>query len=147
MLKVSVVILLLIIFTVVIHYECLRFLSDQLFKLTTHRRVHLLMSVFGALVAHVIEIWLFALTFYVLLHYGGWGALEGSANHSLADCFYFSISNYTSLGMGDIQPLGVMRYVSGFEALLGLVLITWSASFLFLEMQKIWGSNVQNARD
>jgi hypothetical protein len=142
MLKVSLVNLILIIITVVIHYECLRLMSDRLFKLSAHRRMHLLMAVFGSLIAHVIEIWLFALAFYALLQAGGWGALAGSAESSLADCFYFSISNYTSLGMGDIRPLGLLRYVSGFEALLGLVLITWTASFLFLEMQKIWGRNV-----
>jgi hypothetical protein len=36
---------------------------------------------------------------------------------------------------------GYLRYLTGIEALLGLLLITWSASFLFLEMQKYWTSS------
>jgi hypothetical protein len=32
----------------------------------------------------------------------------------------------------------MLRHLTGIEALTGLVLITWSASFLFLEMQRYW---------
>jgi hypothetical protein len=31
-----------------------------------------------------------------------------------------------------------MRYLTGIEALTGLVLVAWSASFLYLEMQQNW---------
>ncbi len=120
-----------------IHYEFLRFMGDRLQHLTQRRRIHLLIAVFGALIAHVIEIWLYGLVMYFVLKDSDLGALSG-ADGSLMDCVYFSISNYTSLGMGDIQPLGALRFIAGFEALTGLVLITWTASFLFLEMQKIW---------
>jgi hypothetical protein len=123
-----------------VHYEFLRIMGDRLLSLTNRRRIHLLLAVFGALVAHVIEIWMYALVFYFVLRHDGLGSLTGTGG-SLMDCFYFSISNYTSLGMGDIQPLGPVRFIAGFEALTGLVLITWTASFLFLEMQKIWARN------
>jgi hypothetical protein len=39
---------------------------------------------------------------------------------------------------------GYLRYLTGVEALTGLILITWSASFLFIEMQKYWGSRNLN---
>ena len=42
------------------------------------------------------------------------------------------------MGYGDIVATGPIRYLTGMEALTGFVLITWSASFLFLEMQKYW---------
>jgi hypothetical protein len=32
-----------------------------------------------------------------------------------------------------------VRILAGMEALVGLVLITWSASFTFLKMQIYWG--------
>ena len=44
----------------------------------------------------------------------------------------------TTLGYGDIEPFGILRFLTGIEALAGLVLITWSASFLFVEMQRYW---------
>jgi len=126
-----------------IHYEALHLMADRMMQLTHRRRIHLLMSVFGALLAHVIEIALYGIGFYLLVKSGDLGSLIGANGFSLSDCLYFSISNYTSLGMGDIQPEGPLRFVAGIEALTGLVLITWTASFLFLEMQKIWNRSNQ----
>ena len=31
-----------------------------------------------------------------------------------------------------------MRLISGLESLVGLLLITWSASFTYLEMSRLW---------
>ena len=45
---------------------------------------------------------------------------------------------FTTLGLGDVRPTGAMRILTGAEALLGLSLITWSASFAFLRMQRDW---------
>jgi len=46
--------------------------------------------------------------------------------------------NYTSLGYGDIHPIGSMRAVAVTEALTGLMMIGWSASFTYLKMEQIW---------
>ncbi len=137
MLKVTLISAVLTALAVWVHYEGLRFMGDRLLLLTRRRRIHLLLAVFGALAAHVVEIWLYGLGFYLVLRDGSMGALVG-AEGTLLDCVYFSISNFTSLGMGDLQPVGPVRFIAGFETLTGLVLITWTASFLFLEMQKIW---------
>jgi hypothetical protein len=48
---------------------------------------------------------------------------------------------YTTLGIGDIEPIGEIRFLAGVEAVTGLVLITWTASFMFVQMQKFWDSN------
>jgi hypothetical protein len=66
------------------------------------------------------------------------GGFVGTQNGSLLDSVYFSFSAYTSLGLGDIAPLGGIRFTAGLEALVGLVLIAWSASFLYLEMTHYW---------
>ena len=42
------------------------------------------------------------------------------------------------MGFGDITPEGPLRLLTAAEALVGLVLITWSASFTFLIMQHTW---------
>ena len=123
---------------VVIHYEMLYRLSVIIPKLRIRYRFRVLCGVFGALTAHVLEIWLFALGYYFMIHFERFGSLEGNFDGSLLDCSYFSFSTYTTLGFGDIQPLGNLRFLAGLEALTGLVLITWSASFLFIEMQKFW---------
>ena len=43
--------------------------------------------------------------------------------------FYYSISCYTTLGIGDVYVSGYARIVTGMEALIGLVLIAWTATF------------------
>lgn len=130
----------LIVLVVLIHYEMLNLLDKLLPHLQSSRRFRLLTGVFGALTAHVIEVWLFAFGYWVLLSHGSLGSLDGNMGTpaSLFDCVYFSLINYTTLGIGDIVPNGNIRFLAGLEALVGLLLITWSASFLFLEMQRFW---------
>lgn len=73
-----------------------------------------------------------------MLKHGGFGYLEGNFDDSLIDCVYFSFTNYTSLGYGDIKPLGNIRFAAGIEAITGLSLIIWSASFMLMEMTQFW---------
>jgi uncharacterized membrane protein len=123
---------------VLIHYEALNQLSIVIPKLPIRPRLRVLIGVLGTLVAHVIEMWIFAFGYYFMVHSGKFGALVGAFDSSLLDCVYFSFVTYTSLGFGDIEPLGNLRFLTGLEALTGLVLITWTASFMFIEMQKLW---------
>jgi len=122
-----------------IHFAALRLMSARLERLIARREANLLIGVLGALASHTIHILLYGLAFYWISGYGDLGSLEIDGPVSLSDCLYFSVSNYTSLGVGDIRPLGPLRFIAGFEALTGLVLITWTASFLFIEMEKAWG--------
>jgi len=123
---------------VMIHYEFLYRLSRAIPRLPGRPHARILFGVFGALIAHIIEIWLFAFGFY-FMHHQGWGELTGNYDGSLLASAYFSFTTFTTLGFGDIAPIGALRYLTGVESLAGLVLITWSASFLFYEMQKYWG--------
>ena len=122
----------------VVHYEILFQLSKRIPKLTIKPRQRILVGVFGALTAHSIEVWVFAVAYYWKIKSGLFGTFEGNFSGSLMDCVYFSFTAFTTLGFGDIEPLGDIRFLTGIEALTGLVLITWSASFLFYEMQKYW---------
>ena len=130
--------ILIVLMAVGIHYEMLNWLSIKVPAMTVRNRSRVLFALLGAIVAHIVEIWLFALAYYFIIYYEKMGALEGNFDGSLLDCFYFSITTYTTVGYGDIAPLGGVRFLAGLEALLGLVLITWTASFLFVEMQKFW---------
>jgi len=126
---------LIIALAVMIHYEILYRLSVLMPKLKVRAHSRVVIGVFGAIFAHIIEIWLFALSFY-FMHHNNWGQLSGNYDGSLMASAYFSFTTFTTLGFGDIEPLGDLRYLTGIESLTGLVLITWSASFLFYEMQK-----------
>ncbi|MEO8022231.1 potassium channel family protein [Polaromonas sp.] len=125
---------------VIIHYECLLRLTLLLVRVKIRHRLRILLGVGGALLAHAVEVWVFAFAYYFMHHAKTWGGLTGSFNGSLMDCVYFSFTTFTTLGFGDIQPTGDLRFLTGIESLTGLVLITWTASFLFVEMQKFWDS-------
>ena len=123
---------------ILIHYEMLYRLSNIIPKLTIKHRFRVVFGLFGAMLAHIIEVWLFAFGYYFMINMEGYGSLTGNFSNTLTDCGYFSFTTYTSLGLGDIEPLGHIRFLVGLEGLTGFVLITWTASFMFLEMQKFW---------
>ncbi|MDI1274895.1 potassium channel family protein [Polaromonas sp.] len=125
---------------VIIHYECLLRLTLLLARVKLRHRLRILLGVGGALMAHAVEVWVFAFAYYFMHHASEWGRLKGSFDGSLMDCVYFSFTTFTTLGFGDIQPTGDLRFLTGIESLTGLVLITWTASFLFVEMQKFWNA-------
>lgn len=123
---------------VTIHYEMLRLLSLLIPKVRGSHRFKILLGIFGSLIAHMVEIWIFAFAYLLMIESGQLGTLSGNFAGDLSDCLYFSMTTYTSLGFGDVEPSGHIRFVAGIEALTGLVLITWTASFMFIEMTRFW---------
>lgn len=126
---------------VLIHFEALNLLTKLIPGLSIKPRLRVLIGVFGAIIAHVVEIWVFAFGYYFMIQQGSFGSLVEHSSKTLTDvmdCSYFSFVSYTSLGFGDIVAQGDIRFLSGLEALTGLVLISWTASFMFIEMQKLW---------
>lgn len=128
----------IVITTVIIHYETLYLLARKLPLLHIVHRYRVLLAIMVIMLAHVIEIWLFAVGYFIMIHSGDFGTLSGNIDLSLLDCSYFSFTTFTTLGYGDIEPSGYLRFLTGLESLTGLVMITWSASFVFLEMQRYW---------
>ena len=134
------IIIFVIAIVVLLHYECLYRLTLMMPKLRIRYRYRLVLGVFGALVAHVMEVMIFGYAYYLMHSNAGLGYLEGRFVITQSDCIYFSFTTFTTLGYGDIEPFGGIRYLAGVESLTGLVLITWTASFLFIEMQRYWVS-------
>lgn len=124
-----------------IHYETIRFLVSVLHgKANRRARPVLILTVLILLAVHLIEAAIFAFAYRLvfLIHPTDAGILDGAYDGSFGDTLYFSLSVYTTVGFGDIAPVGPVRLLVGIEALAGLVLITWSASFTFLMMQRIF---------
>ena len=130
--------ILLLTLAVLIHYECLFKITSYLPKSAFKPRSRILIGVFGALLAHIIEVWMFGAAYYFISAHDSYGHLSGNFDGSWWDSIYFSFTVYTTLGFGDIEVHGPLRFVTGIESLTGLVLITWTASFLYLEMRRYW---------
>lgn len=123
---------------VTVHYGVLWLLKTCIIEIHNHHHTKVLSGIFGTLIAHTIEIVLFAIGYYFMADIEGLGYLSGNFNGEFIDYIYFSYTSYTTLGFGDIEPHGYIRLLVGVEALIGLVLITWTASFLFLQLQNGW---------
>ena len=123
---------------VLIHYQFLHRISAAIPRMHFRHELRIVIGVYLALIAHIIEIGFFGLVYWFVNREGEWGHLGGNFDGSLLDCVYFSFTTFTTLGFGDIEPFGQLRFLVGLESLTGLVLITWSASFLFFEMLRHW---------
>lgn len=125
---------------VVIHYELLYQFTVLMPRLRIRHRLRILLGVFAALSAHVLEVLIFGIAYYFMDRSEDWGMLRGNYDDSLFSAMYFSFTAYTTLGLGDIEPIGDLRFLVGLESLAGFVMITWTASFLYLEMTRYWDS-------
>lgn len=134
---------------VLVHFEAVRLLIHRLNRVESFHRLLLPSVILALLATHLIEIFLYALAFVALnaAFADQVGGLAGQYDGSLADTVYFSAAVYTTVGFGDIIPTGPLRLLVAAEALTGLVLITWSASFTFLIMQRYFRKTLEPRED
>lgn len=124
---------------VLLHYETLRLLNDRLAGTDIiSARTKVLVALVGAMASHILQIVVFALAYYLLRDKVGLGGFGGVFQDTLMSFFYFSSETYTTLGFGDIYPTGQLRVVCGIESLTGLLMVSWTASFTYLEMRRYW---------
>ncbi len=126
--------------TVTLHYEVLTSLNRALPRWRhIPGRLRMLVLISLLLLLHLIEIGLFGLGIHVAASFPALGGITGSHEHlQLFDAVYLSATTYSTLGYGDLVPHGAIRILVGVESVVGLLMITWSASFTYLEMQRYW---------
>ena len=118
-----------------LHYEGLLLLSRmRITGISDRNRITIM--ILCIMLLHIVEVWIFGLTYYFLLFDSDFGSFDGMSVVGLFDSVYFSATVFSTLGFGDIVPLGPIRFMTGTQSIAGLTLITWSASFTFIEMMK-----------
>ncbi|AKS41714.1 potassium channel family protein [Wenzhouxiangella marina] len=133
--------------TVGLHFEVLAMLNRWVIRQTRalrpdrYHRPTLMVVMLALLLVHVVEIWLFGIAYWALMHFETLGSIGGYDSFDLLDCVYFSATTYSTVGWGDLWPIGPLRLLAGTESLIGFMLITWSASFTYLVMARTWGSH------
>ena len=116
---------------ILVHFEAL-ILVENLATNMKSSRMALLFTWSGLLLAHVFEIWMYALA-YFFCDLFALGDVTGAS--SLLDYGYYSAVVYTTLGFGDLVPNDGVRMLTGSEALVGLSLIAWSATVTYSRVQ------------
>ena len=124
---------------VLTHYEALGFFTTFLRRLELASRTRIFFLIFALLTAHLIEVWIIAFGDMVIDQMSNVGSFLGSKPMSMLDYAYFSVVTYSTVGYGDIIPVGPIRFLNAMESLTGLLLLAWSGSFTFLEMRLYWG--------
>lgn len=140
----------LVICCVLVHYEALRLLTALLVRLKALHRVRILALILGLLAAHVVEVWIYALAYGAVDGHTLFGTLKHTVQPTDAawlDYVYFSFVTFTTVGYGDFVPTGPIRFIAATEALNGWVLLGWSVSFTFLEMQRFWRTDGKVTRE
>ncbi|MDE2030085.1 MAG: hypothetical protein KGI97_05915 [Alphaproteobacteria bacterium] len=115
--------------TVSLHYEIMNAISDRVIPWAQRRmpgRRAISIVMFCLLFGHVVEILMFALVMFGLIHFPAVGAMEGLAHGQWSDCLYLSAVDYTSLGADGIHLTGDVRALTAVETLVGMMMIAWS---------------------
>lgn len=129
---------LLVVATTLLHLTTLRWLSGPAALIPMAPSLRILATVLAIFLAHLGEVALYATAFWLGDQVFGIGSFGGVPTDAPLDYFYFSVVSFTSLGIGEVFPHGHLRFLTGIEALNGLLLIAWSASFLFVTMNRLW---------
>ncbi len=130
----------LVVACILVHYEIMRLTADCLLPRISivPRRAHVVLGICACFVAHTLEVWLFAGVYYFLAIETDSGFADES-RRAFLDYLYFSTETYTSLGFGDARLLtDDLRLLAGIEAMIGLVLIAWTAAFNYFMMEHYW---------
>lgn len=98
----------------------------------------MLVLMLGLVVLHMVEILMFGSAYWLLLQLPATGSLAGVESASVFDALYLSAMTYSTVGFGDVAPDGPIRWLAAGEALVGLMMVAWSATFAFIEMSRHW---------
>lgn len=132
-----------------VHFYSLRQLAHIFRDIPPPVKRPMLFVSFAIMVIHLMEVGIYGLALWFLtkMDLGELSGMGMGSVERMEDFFYFSVASYTTLGIGDIVPHGHLRIIVGIEALQGLILIAWSASFTYLVMEKFWSRGRQNVLD
>ena len=79
--------------------------------------MRVIVVVFACLGAHTAEVWIYAIAYWALVELAGFGRLAGAFQGEFIDYLYFSTVTYTTVGFGEVIPLGPTRMIAAIEAM------------------------------
>lgn len=98
--------------TFLLHYRALLWLGSRTphFGLSTQAQVLAILVVL--FLVHLVEIGLYAITYGLSVSLLGLGEFQGAVTSDAMSYLYYSGVIYTTLGLGDIQPQGHIRFIT-----------------------------------
>ena len=85
---------------------------------------------FGEKPQYIVLLWFKVIILYAVVYLVTdirWNTIENASfgKNGALDYLYFSVVTFTTLGYGDLRPLGYMRLVAGSEAIIGVILMSY----------------------
>lgn len=127
----SLILLSTIVASVLMHFEAMQWLGRH----PLEGRVGLVGAVLALLVVHLLEVGLFGSAFYGATKWMKIGSFAGEHSMTAIDYFYYAAETYSSLGYGDIYPVGEIRLLASVTPIVGILLLGWSATFLYSNLK------------
>lgn len=117
------------------HTRTMRERFDRLTALSFRGALFTLLTVFGLIFVHFIEIWLFAFLYdYV------------RALPDFRESLYFSTISYATIGYSDAAIADEWRMVAALEGVLGVILLGWSTAFFVRILGRLEGNDGSRRR-
>jgi len=117
--------------TVLAHYEAIRLLNRFAHNPRRGHRMMLATVCGGLVVAHLLEIGLYAGVFALAAGPLGLGVIDAGGPMGPEDYFHYAAEAYASLGSADMTATGDTRLIASISPLNGILLLAWSGAFLF----------------
>ncbi|MCB1537925.1 MAG: two pore domain potassium channel family protein [Alphaproteobacteria bacterium] len=128
----------LVVGVVMLHFEGLTLINRFALSRAAVERMHLMLVIVSLLLLHVLEICVFAFGIYIAHHLFHLGNFAGEREFVASDYFHFSAETFTTVGYGDLYPIGSLRVLASMESLTGVLLIAWSGAFSYFTVQRLW---------
>lgn len=123
------------------HLFWLRALNRLNRGMASHGNLAVLFAFWGIALLHLSEIAIGAMTFAVAVNWLHLGSLGPEYGDAPGDYLYFAGLTYTAMGFEQDDVGGPVRVIATVNALAGLMLLTWSATYVY----SIWGTNFREA--
>jgi hypothetical protein len=121
----------------VFHFEILRWVARYIDRRFRRPRYAVVLTIASILGAHLAEIALHIVSFWLGSGPFAIGDFRGMSNGRALELFYSAAETYSSLGYVDIVPTGSLRLLASILSLNGIILLAWSGSFLFNLAQRL----------
>jgi hypothetical protein len=129
--------ILLVLLTTSIFYEILHIVLKVISRYDIRPRPLMFFLVMSIFAAHTIVIWIYGAAYWMMVNHLNFLPIIGIDKSNFFEYIYFSAATYSSLGIGDIFPHGVMQFIAGVEVLSGMMLIGWSVMFTYFAVEKL----------
>ncbi len=136
MIPITLITIAAVILSIGLHYTALLFTTVVLGHFHGTHPGSIVVALFLAVLAHLCEIFIFAVAWQLMFSFGL--ITFSIPSPDFLDMIYFSGTTYTTVGYGDIIIIGHGRILTVVEGVMGLVLIAWTASFTYYEMNRKW---------